>query len=563
MRRSVYFFALFLLTTAAAATDSRDAEIKQLFDQSRWRDVISVVEKTGVRSADLDYYYGSALAQVGSLPEARTAFLAGRKLQPNDKRFPIELAGLAFKQKDYPAAIRWLRMALRIDRNDDYANNFAATVYYLEGNTEAAIRYWNRTGKPTLQKVVFDPMPRLRADVLDRAFAFSPGSVLELGDLITSERRVEGLGIFPVYGFRLAARDDGKFDIGFNAQERNGFGNNKLQALVSIFSGAFYQTVYPAYYNLVRSAVNVTSLIRWDAQKRRGALNLSGPWRLNSKWRYTFGMDLRNENWAIRDSFSGPAPVLGSLNLRRAVVSGGVESFTSGRWGWSAGAEVSYRDYRSVEAGTAITPNLLLSGYQLKQLTSVNYELLRIPERRFVIEGRGTSQLARIWSAPSHSFAKLQSELDSRWLPQTRGDDYEMQSRVSLGKTFGEAPFDELFMLGLERDNDLWLRAHIGTYDGVKGSAPLGRSYFLSNWEMDKNLYDNGLLGLKLGPFVDTGKMMDTTTTFATSKWMWDTGAQTKISVLGVGMVFSYGKDLRTGNNAFYAQMEKSFTKAR
>jgi hypothetical protein len=29
-------------------------------------------------------------------------------------------------------------------------------------------------------------------------------------------------------------------------------------------------------------------------------------------------------------------------------------------------------------------------------------------------------------------------------------------------------------------------------------------------------------------------------------------GAQAKLRVLGVGVTFIYGKDLRTGNNAFY-----------
>ena len=65
-----------------------------------------------------------------------------------------------------------------------------------------------------------------------------------------------------------------------------------------------------------------------------------------------------------------------------------------------------------------------------------------------------------------------------RWLPTARGDDYETLARVRAGKTFGDLPFDELFMLGLERDNDLWLRGHIGTRDGRKGSAPLGQGLF-------------------------------------------------------------------------------------
>jgi tetratricopeptide (TPR) repeat protein len=557
-----YFCLILLLASGCAFAENAgnaDDAIKQLFDQSRWSDVVNAIEKMPTRSADLDYYYGSALAQLGKWDQARNAFLVGRRLAPNDKRFPTELAGVAFRQKNYSLAVHWLRHGLRRDSHDEYANNFLATIYYLQGNLQAALKYWNRANRPKIENVGFDPAPRIRAALLDRAFAFAPGNTLTLPDLLTSETRVRALDIFPVFDFKLAARDDGNFDVGFSAQERNGFGDGKLQALISTFSGAPYQTIYPAYYNVGNSAVNVVSMLRWDAQKRRAAASVSGPLRSNPKWRYSLGVDLRNENWAVRDSFTGPAPVLGSLNLRREKVGAQIASLNSGRWGWSAGAEISYRDYRSVDPGTAITPNLLLSGYQLKQTVRINYELLRVPEKRFLMEAHGTSELARIWSQPSRSFAKLQGEVDSQWLPQSRGDDYKMESRITVGKTFGDEPFDELFMLGLERDNDLWLRAHIGTRDGIKGSAPLGRSYFLSNWEMDKNLYNNGLLAVKFGPFIDTGKMFDTTAALATPKWLCDTGAQAKVSVLGVGVALSYGKDVRTGNNAFYVQVEKSF----
>jgi hypothetical protein len=127
-----------------------------------------------------------------------------------------------------------------------------------------------------------------------------------------------------------------------------------------------------------------------------------------------------------------------------------------------------------------------------------------------------------------------------------------MRETLHAGSTVGQAPFDELFMLGLERDNNLWMRAHIGTRDGRKGSAPLGRNYFLSNWEIDKRIYNNGIFGVKLSPFLDTGRINGPTIALGSKKWLWDTGVQTKFSVLGVGITFTYGKDLRSGNNAFY-----------
>ena len=66
--------------------------------------------------------------------------------------------------------------------------------------------------------------------------------------------RVEGLGIFSSHHFQLLARDDGRFDVNLQALERNGWGPNAWQALLSTFRGVFYQTVYPEYFNFRGSA---------------------------------------------------------------------------------------------------------------------------------------------------------------------------------------------------------------------------------------------------------------------------------------------------------------------
>jgi hypothetical protein len=251
-------------------------------------------------------------------------------------------------------------------------------------------------------------------------------------------------------------------------------------------------------------------------------------------------------------SFTGAAPLLAALNLRREAFSATVTRLVGARWRWTLGGELSRRDYRNVFGGSALNGQLLAPGYQLKQTAQLGYELWRSPEHRLTLSSDGTSQAGRLWSQPTESFEKFQVSLEAHWLPRARGDDFETRWRLRANKTFGEIPFDELFMLGLERDNDLWMHAHIGTRDGRKGSAPLGRNYLLSNWEADKNVYSNGFLSLKLGPLLDTGKITDPSSALGAQEWLWDTGAQAKLRVLGVGVVFSYGKDLRTGNNAFY-----------
>jgi hypothetical protein len=243
------------------------------------------------------------------------------------------------------------------------------------------------------------------------------------------------------------------------------------------------------------------------------------------------------------------------LNLRREAVTAQFASVESGRWNWSAAGEFSHRDFRSVVPGPALTTALLTAGYQFKAITAVNADLWRIPEHRLDISSNSTLQVGRLWARSYQPFEKLQAGLRMHWLPTSQGDDLETTERVRVGKTLGDIPFDELFSLGVERDNDLWMRGHIGTRDGRKGSAPLGRNYFLSNWELDKNVYQYGLIQVKLGPFLDTGKITDPTPGLGSHKWLWDTGVEAKLKAFGTTVVLSYGKDLRSGNNAVYLNL--------
>ncbi|HZB88280.1 MAG TPA: hypothetical protein VE291_06455 [Terracidiphilus sp.] len=544
-------------------------QLESLAAAQRWEDIVHILAPLPTRTADQTYAYGDALAHLGRLPEATLALESGRRLEPRGPRFPIELAGIDFKQKRYPQAARLLRAALKLDPNDSYANDFLATVYFLEDNLPAAIQCWNRLGQPTVAKpgmakpridaVTLSPTPRVSPALLDRAFAFSPAATLTLPQFINSQMRVSALGIFPQAQFDLQAKPGGSFDLDFRSRERNGFGDSRLEALFLFLHELPFQAVTLDYFNARRQAINFTSLARWDENKRRVLADLSAPFEHRARFRVDLGLDLRNENWALRNGFTGPAPVLASFNLRRESGSFSVASFTSDRFRWRLGAEVASRDERSVVAGPpsapVLTPQLLSAGTALKQIAQFDSTLLRLPQHRFTLAANASSQAARLWSQPRLSFEKLQGALAAEWLPQAQGDDYALEDHLRAGRTFGSVPFDELFMLGLERDNDLPLRAHIGTRDGRKGSAPLGRDYLVNTWEADKNLYSNGLLAIKLGPFFDTGAISDANPALGSHKWLYDTGAQLKLRVFSTTVAFSYGKDLRSGNNAFYVNL--------
>jgi tetratricopeptide (TPR) repeat protein len=533
---------------------TRLAAARAAFDAGHWEEAARLAEGPAAQSPDLDFLAGLAFARLERWKDARAAFEAGHFKSPRDARFLVELAGVAYKQKDWGTAKSNLRAALHLHPDDAYAREFLGTLYFLEGNLEAALKYWNAVDKPRLGAVDILPKPKLRQQLLDNAVTFNAPQVLTSDALAETTTRLENLGIFPQQRVELAESSDGQYDATLHLNERNGWGNSPLESIVSLLSGLPYDTVYPEYYNLGREAVNFTSLARWDPQKRRYSASLSTPLFHDPALNIQFYFDARDENWNISQTFFSSGVPTTDLNMRR--IAGGVElhAVVNGSWKWSTGIEVAQRSFRNLEGHTSPAELPFFSGavsfaYWLRTERS----LLRIPESRFTLDSSAEARVGRSFNDLLGPFATARGSLHANWLPRAQGDDYEMQAQVRAGGTVGRVPLDELFQLGLERDNDLWLRGEPGTTDGRKGAAPLGRRYFLTNWEMDKNIYRGGLFNVKLGPLLDDGAVADSSGLFGSRRWLVDAGAQCKIRILGsVTVVLSYGRDLRGGPNVYY-----------
>jgi len=185
-----------LLFAFAVDDDPAVAHAQKFYDAGKWADTVAVWRGLPHPPPALDYYAGMALARLERLDEARAALEAGWRKDPRDKRFPVELAGLAYKRHDFSSAARYLHRALRLDPADRYANDFLATIYFLRHNLDAALPYWNRAGKPRIEQIRQEPEPRVRPGLLDQAFAVAPASVLTLGELRATEASLDLLGIF-------------------------------------------------------------------------------------------------------------------------------------------------------------------------------------------------------------------------------------------------------------------------------------------------------------------------------------------------------------------------------
>lgn len=551
--------AVFALSLPAFAQETvsdqaRIAAARAAFDAGHWEDSAKLSRGPAGQSPDLDFLAGLALARLEKWDEAKLSLEAGFRKTPGDPRFLVELAGIAYKQKDFRTAKNRLHAALRLNPGDTYSREFLATIYLLESNLEAALNYWNPLDKPRLRNVAFTPSLKLRESLRDRSIAFNAPQVLTTDALLATQARLDNLGIFSNRKIELSPVDSGDYDATVHLAERNAWDDSKLSGIVSLLSGLPYATIYPEFYNLGRDAFNLTSLARWDSEKRRAALAFSLPLYGNPGLRLRLYADARNENWNLAQTFSGAGKPLTDLNMRRAAAGAEVQSVVNGRWGWSAGAEITRRNFRNLGAQTSPAGSVFFTdATSLAAWLGVQRTLVRAPEHRFTLGSSAEAKAGRAFADALGPFATFRGSLSAHWFPRATGDDFEMQSRIRAGATAGKATLDELFELGVERDNDLWLRGHAGTLDGRKGAAPLGRRYFLANWEMDKNIYQNGFFTVKLGPFLDSGAVDDSSGLFGSQRWLWDAGAQCKVRVLGsLTVVLSYGRDLRAGRGVFY-----------
>jgi hypothetical protein len=545
-----------------ASADSNDAQrlerIKNLYADKNWQEVAREAQGPPDQSPDFDYYAGMAFSHLERWKEARDSFSNGARKSPTDPRFLTERAGAEYKLSDYRSTKADLRRALRLAPSDSYALEFLGTIYLLEGNLEAALKYWNRLEKPRLATVSVIPAAMTDKTLLDRAVTFAPPAVLDRDSLLKTDARLDNLDVFPRRRTELAPASDDTYNASLKLTERTSWGATPLDGALSLLHGLPYDTVYPSWYGIHNEAINFDSLVRWDDQKRRIAASLEFPLFRDPSRRFQLFFDTRNENWNLSSSFFPAAPIT-DLNLRRFA--GGVEfhQVESGWWDWTAGVEAVSREFRNLPSAlpSSATP-FFAAGTSLDANLRLHRWLLRVPERRFTLDGSGEVRGGRTYSTSLGAFGSLKGDLTAHWLPKARGDDFEFTTRLRAADTFGDVPLDMLYELGVERDNDLWLRGHDATTGGRKGAAPLGRRYFLSNSELEKTIYNHTFFRVQVGPFFDSGAVADPIGLFGSRNWLFDTGIQARVRVLGsVSVLFSYGRDLRNGKGLFYATSQR------
>src|SRR5262245_48482247 len=288
-------------------------------------------------SPEQSFQRGMDLAHAGQWENARAVFLQAATAAPFDKRFPVELAGVAYRMGDNAAAARHLHRALRLDPSDRYANEFLATLYYLDGNHEAALIYWNRIGKPRISSVTIEPPPVVRPSLLDGALRFASGETLSVREYRATQARLDSLDVFNRFRIDLAPRPGEQFDA-----RVNWIALSRWTAVLSSVGDLPFQAVRLDLRNLGRRAISWGSFVRWDAQKRRASSSVSGPLSGGPKWRGKLFADARSETWTLgrQEDF----------RLRKAEAGAGIRLLVTDRMAWDSSVRLATRHFANAPA---------------------------------------------------------------------------------------------------------------------------------------------------------------------------------------------------------------------
>ncbi len=475
---------------------------------------------------------GMELARAGQWEQAREQLLLGRLEAPRDARFPAELAGIAYRTGDQDRATAYLKEAQRLDPGDTYVNDFLGTLYFLDTNFEAALKYWNRAGRPVLNAVQVLPPPPVEPVLFSRALGVTPGEVLDLKGYRNTVAWLRSLNALGTFQPALVAASQDRY----NVEVRWGGTPSRWSQLTSILTELPASRVRYEASNLGRRAISASALWRWDAQKRRLLLNVSGPWGGDPKARYRAFTDARSETWNV----GLPA------DFRLQKLEGGASLRFTPNWrlSWETGFRLAAREY----SGPASHP----SGVSAVYTAQADVQLLAVPEHRFDLASHFQWDLGRFFATGGGLYSRAQGSLQAHWRPRFEGNRYEGTGRIGFGSVAGPAPFDELFSLGRERDDNIPLRGHTGTYHGKKGVAPIGGQYFVANLDFVRETWRTPLFSVDIGPLLDVGRMWRQVAGRTPDRILVDAGAQIRLRFpSGFAIAFSYARDLRGGRGTF------------
>ncbi len=144
----VFFFTAHI--AFAQIDEARDA-----IDRGEYVRAVNILSETLARTPvpDAYLYLGIAYTAMKEYQKAEDILKEGNQRYPKDARFPNQLADFYLTNNDREAAKAELERTLVTDPNNNYASDLLATINMSEGEVQAALQSWNKSGRPVINDI--------------------------------------------------------------------------------------------------------------------------------------------------------------------------------------------------------------------------------------------------------------------------------------------------------------------------------------------------------------------------------------------------------------------------
>ena len=514
-------------------------EARGAIDRGEYVRAVNILSKAVVESpsADAFLYLGIAYAHMREFQKAEDILRQGSDHFPADPRFHNELADTYLATNDVDKARQALTDALSVDPENDYASDLLANIDMSEGEVQAALRSWNKSGLPIIDDILNNNYLNFQQWAAAKAPAFRPGGVLRYRQWRTTEQRLFEIGAFSNVGIEILptpAPDHYDADI-LTSAKTNGF----IDLLFTALKGAPVWTTYLDVWNVGNSGVNVNSMYRWNPDRRLAELAVRMPLPLPGLLFLDVAGIWRNEQWdapstgPFRFKSTGGRLMLKHIPDYRFEIGGGLE--------YSNRASLDDRNIGKWLLETSI------------RLADARYQN-RLHAKAFTARRDITGPL-------EYRGGTVELEQPARL---SRNAGVFLDWTLKGGTSRGDTPIDEKFALGVDVHPESLLRGHAVFKDSRYGRAPMGTDFGLLNLDVERriavlplfNTFNLPFINLKWEIFVDAAQTSDRITHQHT-KLLVDAGAGLKLETPTHAFNLIYGRSLRDGQDVLAVYVEK------
>src|SRR5215510_14647175 len=183
---------VFLLFFAVHSGFAQIDEARGAIDRGEYFRAANILTETLARdpSADAYLYLGIAYTAMKEYQQAEDTLKDGSARYPKDARFHNQLADFYLVNNDREAAKAELARTLVIDPDNNYASDLLATINMSEGEVQAALQSWNKSGRPVINDILHNYYLTFGSWVVRDAVAFHPAGVLNYSEWKTTESRL-------------------------------------------------------------------------------------------------------------------------------------------------------------------------------------------------------------------------------------------------------------------------------------------------------------------------------------------------------------------------------------